>query len=425
MDANAVMNVRSLNDLCLEPLDVVDLDPEIGTHALRAVDAFRIAEKQAVLAVVAVEPRERDIAVLCLCRDRARVIKGEWVGDAGLFLCNRDRPRTAVLQKLAVRDVRMADRPVRKEASGSVIGRRLNHEGCDRAVNIGLADDRDTLLIEDGVCCARHDAELVLQRVPALDRAGVAVVLSDQIFHRDRKAGDIRELLVRDIDCHVLPAVVHCLADTRVLRDGMLHSRCQLRKRDRCELDVELLEKLALVAHRGPEVVRSRAHLQNPDVPERLHNVAHRKEVPHAALEDRIGKAAVREIRERNAEPAQNLACRKEAALGVTESPSVLIRALVERAPQKHRDVQVLREPRALVLRAEIAVRKQQAVHLLASELLHDLQPVVLVVEKTLVVDVIDVNKIDAHLAELVRRQVPVFDRVRRAENAAAGRCVP
>ena len=83
VDAHAVVDVRSFDDLGLESLDVVDLDPEIGAHALRAVDALGIAQKQGVLAVVSVEAAEGDLAVLRFRGDRARMIKCQRVGQSG------------------------------------------------------------------------------------------------------------------------------------------------------------------------------------------------------------------------------------------------------------------------------------------------------------------------------------------------------
>ena len=44
MNGDAVVDVGTLNDLGLEALDVVDLDPQIGAHAGRAVDAAGVAQ---------------------------------------------------------------------------------------------------------------------------------------------------------------------------------------------------------------------------------------------------------------------------------------------------------------------------------------------------------------------------------------------
>ena len=107
--------------------------------------------------------------MLGLGGDRAGVVERERIRDARLARRDRDRPRAAVLQELAVLDVRVADRPIRKEGARFAHRRGLGQKRRDRAVDIRLADDRDALFIQKRVRRAGHDAELALQGVPALD----------------------------------------------------------------------------------------------------------------------------------------------------------------------------------------------------------------------------------------------------------------
>ena len=203
---------------------------------------------------------------------------------------------------------------------------------------------------------------------------------------------------------------------------GVLHRVGQLGKRDGRELDVELLEKLALVAHGRPEVEGTGPDLEDSHVAELLHHVADGEEVEEAALELGVVEAAVRHVRERDVESAQDLAGCEEPALGVAQADAVLEGRLVARAPEQHGNVELLCEAGALVLRSEVSVRKEESVDLLGLELSGYLLAVLVVVEETLLVDVRDVDVVDAQLVELGAREVCVLDRVGRAEDAAPRR---
>ena len=98
--------------MSLEALEVVDLDPQIGAHAGRAVDAAGVAQQQRVLAVVAVKAGKGEVAVLGLGRQRAGVIESQRVGELGLDGRAAAGPRAAMLQQLAVLVIGMAHGPV-------------------------------------------------------------------------------------------------------------------------------------------------------------------------------------------------------------------------------------------------------------------------------------------------------------------------
>ena len=281
----------------------------------------------------------------------------------------------------------------------------------------------NALVVQKRVRRAGHDAQLALEGVPALDGRRVAVVLLHQPLHGHREARDIRELFVGDLDVHVLAAVGDGLLHLVALRDGLFDLRRQLRQGDGRELDVVLFKQLAFVAHRAPEIEGPGAYLEDADAPEGLDHVADREEVAHAALEYGVGKAAVRQVCKGHAEAPEDLAGGEEAALRVAQARAVGLGALVQGAPEQYRDVQILCQPRAEVLGAEVAVRKQQPIHALGAEFFNYLQPVVLAVQQALLVYVVYVHKVNAQLSEPLRRQSAVLNRVRRAENAPPRRC--
>ena len=141
-----------------------------------------------------------------------------------------------------------------------------------------------------------------------------------------------------------------------------------------------------------------------------------------AALEHGVGKAAVRQVCKGHAEAPEHLAGGKEAALRVAQARAVWLGALVQRAPEQNRDVQILGQPRAEVLGAEVAVRQKQALDTLRAELLEYPEPVVLAVKQALLIDVVNVHEVHAQFLQALCRQVPVLDRVGRAEYAAPRR---
>ena len=105
----------------------------------------------------------------------------------------------------------------------------------------------------------------------------------------------------------------------------------QFGHRNGCQLDIELLQQFAFVAHRAPEVKRTSGNLQNTGVTEGAHNVADSQEVFYAAFKFRVGQIAVGHVGERNPEPAQNLTGCKQSALRVTQTYTIFIRALISR----------------------------------------------------------------------------------------------
>ncbi len=269
-------------------------------------------------------------------------------------------------------------------------------------MDVRLAGDGQTLLVENRVGRAGHDAELALESVPALNGAGGAVVLLHQALHGHGESGDGIELPVGHADVHVLANEREGLVDggilTVLLGDGCAGGGCELGERHGDALDVEALEQLALVAHGGVELVRARADLQDAGAPERLDHVADRDEVTQPALEDGVGETAVGEVGEGDAEATQHLAGGKETALGVAQPGAVRLGTLVKRAPKQHRHAKVLCQARAEELRAEVTMRQEEAIHVRGAELLQDFEAVLLAVEEPLLVDVVDVDELDAHL---------------------------
>ena len=415
-----MVDVGALDDLGLEALEVLDLDPQVGAHTGRAIDAAGVAQQQRILAVVAVKAGKGKVAVLGLGRQRAGVIEGQRVGELGLDGRAAAGPGTAVLQQLAVLVVGMANGPVGEHAAVTAQVGGLDHQRGDGTVDVGLAHDGDTHLVEDGVGGAGHNAQLVLQGVPALDGAGVAAVLLNQALHGDGETGDRGDLVLGDADLKALVDMVEHGGHGLLVCLGVAHGMDKLGHGDGRKLDVELLEQLALVAHGGPEVERAGGHLQDAGVLEGLDHVAHGQEVPDATLELGIGQTAVGHVGEGDLEAAQDLAGREQAALAVAQTGAVGLGALVARAPQQHGQAELAGKAGANVLGAKVGVAQHDAVDALGAELLDDRLDMAVVEQQALVVDVVDIHDVDADLAQAISRQAAVLDRVRRAKDTAA-----
>ena len=217
-------------------------------------------------------------------------------------------------------------------------------------------------------------------------------------------------------------AVVHHLLDIAAVGQRPLHLLLQLRQGNGGQLDVKALQQLALVAHGRPEIKGPRPDLQDADIPKGAHHIAHCQKRRQPLLKGGIFQPAVAQIGERHAEAAQHLAGGKQAALAVPQAHAVLIGALVPGTPQQHRHVQLLGQPGADVLRAEIAVGDEQAVHMGLAEAAAHRRPICLIVEKALRIDACHVHKADAQLLQSLPRQLRIFHRRRRGKDIPARR---
>ena len=121
VDTDTVMDVWSLNQFSLKTFDILNLNPEISSHTFRAIDTFCISKKKRILSVISVKTNQRNIAMFCLSCDASRMIECQRVSKLRCLFCNGDRPWSAMLKKLAVFYIRMADGPVSEEASVSPI----------------------------------------------------------------------------------------------------------------------------------------------------------------------------------------------------------------------------------------------------------------------------------------------------------------
>ena len=325
-----------------------------------------------------------------------------------------------MLQQLTVLVIGMAHGPVGEHAAVTAQVGGLDHQRGNGAVDIGLAHDGDTHLIEDGVGGAGHNAQLVLQGVPALDGAGVAAVLIDQALHGDSKPCDRGDLVLGDADLKAVANVVEHGGHGPLVGLGVAHGLNKFGHGDGRKLNIELLKQLALVAHGRPEVERTGGHLQDAGVLEGLDHVAHGQEVPDAALELEVGQAAVGHVGEGSLEAAKYLAGREQATLAVAQTGAVGLGALVARAPQQHGQAELTGKAGANVLGAKVGVAQHDAVDALGAELLDDRLDMAVVKQQALVVDVVDVHNVDADLAQAISRQAAILDRVRRAKNASA-----
>ena len=312
----------------------------------------------------------------------------------------------------------MAHRPVGEERALHAHARRFHQNRCDRPVDIRLAGDGEALLIEKAVRGARHDADLILKRVPALDAARIAAVLLGKRTHRALERGDIFELFVRNGYFEILTAVFDRLPHMLSFRLRLLHLGGELGERHGRKLNVELFQKLPLVAHRRPEVEGARADLQNARLAECLHRVADSKEQLHAPLKRLVLQIAVAKIGEGNAEAAQHLARCKEPALAVAQAHAVLIGALVARTPQKNGQPHLLCEAGNLIFSAEVGVREKEPVHPHRLEFFGDLHAVVVVMQQPVRRNIVDIDELHAHFSQLFSRVVCILHRRGRGEDA-------
>lgn len=83
----------------------------------------------------------------------------------------------------------------------------LYHQSGDGSVDIGLTDNRNSLFVQQGVCRTRHDANLTLQRVPALDRDGIAGIFCSQVLHCNLQSCYIFQFFRFDLYAHIGIAV--------------------------------------------------------------------------------------------------------------------------------------------------------------------------------------------------------------------------
>ena len=303
-----------------------------------------------------------------------------------------------MLKQLAVLVVRVAHRPVGKEASLIVSAGSLYHQSGDGAMDIGLTDNRNSLFVQQGVCRTRHDADLTLQRVPALDRDGIAGIFCSQIFHRNLQSCYIFQFFRFDLYTHIGIAVCNDFFYLAALCFYFFHLRSQFRKRNRGKLDVEFFQQLALVAHGGPEVERTRSDLKDSGVTEGIYHITYGEEILDAALKFRIGQAAVRHVGERNAKTAQHFSGCEQTALAVTETHTVLIRSLIARSPEEYRKPHFLCQSCTNIFRSEVSVREENSLYVFTAEFLLDFLTVRLIVKQTLLIDVCDIDKFNAEL---------------------------
>ena len=198
----------------------------------------------------------------------------------------------------------------------------------------------------------------------------------------------------------------------------LLHLCGEFGERHGRKLDVELFEELPFVAHRRPEVEGAGPDLQDTRFSEGFHRVADGKEQLHAPLKRLVLQIAVAKIGEGNAEAAQHLARCKEPALAVAKAHAVLIGALVARTPQKDGQPHLLCKAGDFILRAEVGVREKEPVHPRRLEFFGDLHAVAIVMQQPVRRNIVDIDELHAHCAQLLARVVCILHRRRRGENA-------
>ena len=244
-----MVDVRTLHNLSFQPLDVIHLDPEVGSHTGRTLHPFRITQQQGVFSVISVKSCQRNLSVFCLGSHGAGVIKSKRIGNSGRFFCHGYGPWAAMLQQFPVGNIRMAYGPVRKKASV------LSHSGCldqqsrNGSVNIRFTDNGISFLIQQSVGGAGHNTDLGLKLVPALDRASPASVFFQKIFNRYFKRGDIFKLLILNLHFHMRTAIFHNPGHPVFFFFYLFHLVRQLRHGYGGKLNIKFFKQLSFITH--------------------------------------------------------------------------------------------------------------------------------------------------------------------------------
>jgi hypothetical protein len=141
-------------------------------------------------------------------------------------------------------------------------------------MDVGFTYNRNTFVGQKGICTAGHDVKRLLKSVPALNGNGIAFVFLSEVFHRDLKACDPADVLLRDAYFHIVVNEINGIGHFFIIGGFKLFNPVgKLDHRDREELYAEFFEKLTFVHHHGPEIARSGINLKDARLVELLHDV--------------------------------------------------------------------------------------------------------------------------------------------------------
>ena len=96
----------------------------------------------------------------------------------------------------------------------------------------------------------------------------------------------------------------------------------------------------------------------------------------------------------------------------------------LERSPKQHGFAEVLGKTSADEFGAKVAVGQKEAVNFLGAKLVEYAQAIILIVEKALIIDIIDIDELDVQIYELVGDDLSVFASVWCREDASSCRCI-
>ena len=291
-------------------------------------------------------------------------------------------------------------------------------------MDIRLTYNRNSFFIQQGICGTGHDSKLTLQLVPALDCPCLTSVFCDQIFHGNLQSSYIFQFFILDLNNHIAAAVVNYFCNLCSLFFYFFHFICKLGHGNRRKLDIEFFQKFSLIAHGCPEIKRSCGNLKDPHIFEFLYHIAYSHKIPDPAFKYRIIQAAVCHVGKRNTEASQNLSGSKKSALCITKPHSVFIRTLVKRPPQKNRNIQLLCQTGTFIFCTKITVGKKQSVNFFSLKLFSNFFHICIIIEKTFLINICDIYKINAQFSQTVSSKSPIFNRIRRAENTSSCRRV-
>ena len=248
--------------------------------------------------------------------------------------------------------------------------RGVSHNFGNRAADIGLARNRETLVGQKRVRKAGHDVHTLLHCVPTLDgnrgtEFAVGIISHGQLQSRDPFDG-----------FGVLRLAFHGFFDRRngffqlggIGFFNFFGLELKLHHADRVDLDTELFNQFSLIADDRPEPGRTGPDLQDADFIECLDHVRRAEEIFKPPDEDGVVHTGVGNISKGNVKAPKHLPGSKQPALRIPQAKAVFKRVLVAGAPEKNRFADCLADLGNRILSTEIAVGNEHRVDIVCYE---------------------------------------------------------
>ena len=133
-----------------------------------------------------------------------------------------------------------------------------------------------------------------------------------------------------------------------------------------------------------------------------LYDLGSAKEIIHGTLEYGVVKGAVCHVSKRNAKLTKNLSCSHQTALAVRAAVPHGVRSGISGGPEKQRLTHHLTYLCNGVLCPEIAMRREDCVNFLFQHVIGHFFGIQPAVDQAFLIQEINIDKIDAHIGELL-----------------------